>query len=85
MENILYALPDDYMVTVDEESVLRIKQTAIGKRLTTNRLAIKTGLGREVIENLYYRKHRIRLSHLRILCDVVFNDNKSYVLQENCD
>lgn len=70
------------MVTVDEESVLRIKQTAVGKRLTTNRLAIKTGLGREVIESLYYRKHRIRLSHLQILCDAVFENNSTYILRE---
>ena len=48
--------PSDYMVTVQEQSVQRIRNAALEKRLTTNRLAIRAGVDRNVVEGLYYKK-----------------------------
>lgn len=65
--------PSDYMVTVQEESVQRIRNAVLEKHFTTNKLAIRAGIDRNVVEGLYY-KHRIKLSHLQVLCDVIFGD-----------
>ena len=66
--------PSDYMVTVQEQSVQRIRNAALEKRLTTNRLAIRAGVDRNVVEGLYY-KQRIKLSHLQAICDVIFGND----------
>lgn len=65
--------PSDYMVTVQKESVQRIRNAVLEKHFTTNKLAIRAGIDRNVVEGLYY-KHRIKLSHLQVLCDVIFGD-----------
>lgn len=88
LENrIVYETPDDCMVTVQEESVQNIKEHARSRHLTTNRLSIRTGLDKSIIEGLYYGKHRIKLSHLQVLCDTVFSDvsgdEQQYTLQEH--
>lgn len=82
MENIVYEKPSDCMVTVQEQSVKRIRDAAIEKHLTTNRLASRAGVDRNVVEGLYYGKHRIRLSHLEAVCNAVFGSNSTYSLQE---
>lgn len=82
MEYIVYEKPSDYMTTVQEQSVKRIREVASEKHLTTNRLAMQAGVDRNVVEGLYYGKHRIRLSHLQAICEVVFGSNWTYSLQE---
>lgn len=71
MEHIFCEEPSDYMVTVHKRSAERIREAALEKHLTTNKLAIRAGVDRNVVEGLYY-KCRIKLSHLQALCDVVF-------------
>lgn len=80
MEYIIYE-KSDYMTTVQEQSVNRIREVASEKHLTTNRLAMQAGVDRNVVEGLYY-KHRIRLSHLQAICEVVFGSNWTYIVQE---
>lgn len=74
MEHIFYEIPGDSMIVVKEESVRRIKEKARQSNLTTNRLIIKSGLDKSIIEGLYYGRHRIRLSHLRTICGIVFGN-----------
>ena len=81
MEYIVYEEPSDYMVAVQEQSVKRIREAALDKHLTTNRLAIRAGVDRNVVEGLYY-KHRIKLSHLQALCDVIFGNDYTFSTME---
>lgn len=82
MEHIYYMTPDDSMIVVNEESVKRIKEKARERNLTTNRLIIKSGLDKSIIEGLYYGRHRIRLSHLQTICKVVFGTASTYILND---
>lgn len=83
MEHIYYDIPDDSMITVSEESVKRIKEHARENNLTTNRLIIKSGLDKSVIEGLYYGRHRIRLSHLRTICEVIFGADQADIIKRD--
>ncbi len=79
---IVYQMPEDCMVTVQEEGVRCIREAAKKKNLTTNRLSGKTGIDKNAIEGLYY-KHRIKLSYLKIICDTVWGNYSTYILQED--
>lgn len=80
---IVYQMPEDCMVTVQEEGVRCIREAAAKKNLTTLRLSGKTGIDRNAIEGLYYGRHRIKLSYLKIICDTVLGNYSTYVLQED--
>ena len=80
---IVYQMPEDCMVTVQEEGVRCIREAATKKKLTTQRLSGKTGIDRNAIEGLYYGRHRIKLSYLKIICDTVWGNYSTYILQED--
>lgn len=80
---IVYQMPEDCMVTVQEEGVRCIREAAAKKNLTTLRLSGKTGIDRNAIEGLYYGRHRIKLSYLKIICDTVWGNYSTYILQED--
>ncbi|MBP3796148.1 MAG: helix-turn-helix domain-containing protein [Ruminococcus sp.] len=80
MEHIYYETPAESMIVVCEESVKLIKEKARERNLTTNRLIIKSGLDKSIIEGLYYGRHRIRLAHLHKICEVVFGSTSACIL-----